>query len=249
MYKIKQFANMVGVSVRMLRHYDKIGLLIPENINQFNGYRYYGVKNLETIQQILFFKELDFSLREIKNIINDVSFNKHEALIMQRNLLSIQKDRLENMVNFIDRLLSTGEIDMSKQIKQVLNQDDFNNQKLEYAKEAQDKWGATNSYKQSQKSMAQYSKEDVTNLNIQQQEIYQKIAVLMPLGIDDKKVQEKIHQARMFINNNWYDCGLKQFSVLGEMYVADQRFKANIDKHAKGLAEFISKAIVVYTTG
>jgi len=238
---------MVGVSVRMLHHYDKIGLLVPENINQFNGYRYYGTKNLETIQQLLFFKELDFSLKEIKDMINDVSFNKLEALTMQRNLLNMQKDRLGKMVAFIDTLLITGETDMSKQIKEVLNQDDFNKQKLKYAKEAKDKWGKTNSYKQSQKRMAKYSKQDIANLNTQQENIYQNIASLMSLGIENKKVQEKIHQARLFISNNWYDCNLQQFAALGEMYIADQRFKDNIDKHGEGLAEFINKAIVIYT--
>ena len=239
---------MVGVSARMLRHYDKIELLVPEYINQFNGYRYYSNKNLETMQQVLFFKELDFSLSEIKDIINDASFNKLEALTMQRNLLNMQKERLGKMVSFIDTLLSTGETDMGKQIKQVLNQDNFNKQKLEYAKEAKDKWGKTNSYKQSQKRMAQYSKEDIANLNTQQERIYQDIAGLMSLGVKDKMVQEKIRQAHSFISGNWYDCSLQQFAALGEMYIADQRFKDNIDKHGAGLTEFINKAIIVYTS-
>ena len=248
MYKIKQFANRVGVSVRMLRHYDKIDLLIPENINQYNGYRYYGSKNLETMQQVLFFKELGFSLGEIKNIIDDKSFDKRQALKMQKNLLDLQKQRLENMVAFIDTLLSsTGEIDMSKKLKQALNNDGFEKQKQEYANEARQRWGKTDSYKQSQMQTNNYSKVQVTQINTKQEEIYKDLAALMPLGIDDKKVQSKVHEARMLINDYWYDCSLQQFAALGEMYVADERFENNIDKHGKGLAVFLNKAIKKYT--
>jgi DNA-binding transcriptional MerR regulator len=251
MYKIKQFANRVGISIRMLRHYDKIGLLVPENINQYNGYRYYGSKNLETMQQILFFKELDFSLKEIKDMINHQSFDKHEALSMQKNLLNLQKQRLENMVEFIDTLLSTshsGEIDMSKKLKQAMSNESFESQKQEYAKEAKQKWGETDSYKQSQRRAANYSKQEIAQINAKQQEIYQDLVQLMPLGVTNEKVQEKVHQARMLINDFWYDCSPQQFAALGQMYIADERFKHNIDKQGQGLAEFLNKAIQIYVS-
>ncbi len=221
MYKIKQFAELTGVSIRMLRHYDKIKLLVPENINQFNGYRYYGEKNLATMQQILFFKELDFSLQEIKNIINAKDFKPLNALTMQRNLLNLKKQRLENMVNFIDKLLNnknTGEFNMSKQLNNAINNDAFNNQKLKYAKEAKDKWGNTDSYKQSQKRMANYSKQDIAHINAKQEKIYHDLALLMPKGVNDKQVQNLVHDARMLINDNWYECSKQQFAALGNMY-------------------------------
>ncbi len=242
---------MTGVSIRMLRHYDKIELLVPENINKFNGYRYYGEKNLASMQQILFFKELDFSLQEIKDIINADDFKPLDALSMQRNLLNLKKQRLENMVKFIDRLLdnkNTGEFNMSKQLKNAMNDDAFNKQKLEYAKEAKDKWGDTDSYKQSQKRMTKYSKQDIALLNQQQAKIYQDLATLMPLGVENPQVQEKVHEARMFISENWYDCSIQQFSALGEMYVADQRFKSNIEQHGVGLADFLNAAIKIYVS-
>lgn len=193
MYKIKQFADLVGVSIRMLRHYDKIGLLAPENVNKFNSYRYYGEENLATVQQVLFFKELDFSLQEIKGIINDASFDPLDALSMQRNLLNLKKQRLENMVEFIDDLITnnrTGEFNMDT-IKQAMNNDNFNKQKLAYGKEVKDKWGDSDSYKQSQTHMAKYSKQDVEKLNQQQAKLYQELAELMPLGIEDNQVQKK----------------------------------------------------------
>jgi len=249
MYKIKQFANMTGVSIRMLRHYDKIELLVPENINQFNGYRYYGEKNLATMQQVLFFKELDFSLQEIKDIISAKNFQPLDALNMQRNLLNLKKQRLENMVKFIDELLqdnNTGEFTMSKKIKKAMNNDAFNKQKLEYGKEAKEKWGETNSYRQSQNRMANYSKHEIAQITAQQVKIYQDLAEQMPQGINCEKVQSLVHDARMLIHNNWYDCGKQQFAALGNMYVTDQRFKAGIDKYGEGLAEFLNQAIEVY---
>ncbi|HFC29840.1 MAG TPA: MerR family transcriptional regulator [Oceanospirillales bacterium] len=247
MYKIKQFANMVGVSVRMLHHYDRIGLLVPETINKHNGYRYYGLKNLQTIQQILFFKELDFSLTEIKDIIEGESYNKIDALTMQRNLLNLQKQRLQNMVEFIDTLLSTGATDMSEQLKKAMSNDDFNSKKIEYAKEAKQKWGHTDSYKQAQHKASKYSKQDIENINRQQDELYQQLAELMHLPVDDEQVQMKIHQARMFISKYWYECSLQRFAGLGQMYGADQRFRDNIDKHGKGLAQYLSDGIAIYT--
>jgi DNA-binding transcriptional MerR regulator len=223
--------------------------LVPENINPFNGYRYYGKKNLAAMQQILFFKELDFSLQEIKGIINAKDFEPEDALRMQRNLLNLKKQRLENMVSFIDKLLynkNTGEFNMSKQLNNAMNNDAFNNQKLEYAQEAKDKWSNTDSYIQSQKRMAKYTKQDIATINAKQEKIYQDLAEFMPLGIDNEKVQNLVHDARMHINDNWYQCSKQQFSALGNMYVCDARFQKNIDKHGKGLAEFLNQAIEVY---
>jgi DNA-binding transcriptional MerR regulator len=251
MYKIKQFSTMVGVSIRMLRHYDKIGLLIPEYINQENGYRYYGDKNLALMQQVLFFKELDFSLKEIKEILNDASFNQKDALSMQKNLLQLKKQRLSAMVNFIDELLNNkqkGAQEMSNKLKQAINTDAFQKQKLAYAQEAKQKWGHTDRYKQSQRKAAQYSKQEIAEINAKQEQIYQDLAGLMPLGTTDKKVQQKVHEARMFINDHWYECSKQQFAGLGQMYINDPRFKTNIDKHGEGFAVFLNQAIGEYVS-
>jgi len=234
----------------MLRHYDKIGLLIPENINRFNGYRYYGENNLPTMQQVLFFKELDFTLQEIKEIINDNEFNRLDALKMQRNLLNLKKQRLKNMVSFIDKSLNsktTGEINMSKQLNKATNNDKFNEQKAEYCKETNDRWGNTNRFKQSHKRMTKYSPEDLKTINEKQNKIYQDLVKLMPMGENNEQVQSLIHKARILINDYWYECSKRQFASLGSMYVLDNRFKTNIDRHADGLAEFINEAIITYT--
>jgi len=137
---------------------------------------------------------------------------------------------------------------MSKKIKQAINNDAFQKQKLAYAQEAKQKWGHTDSYKKSQRKLASYSKKEIAEINCKQEKIYQDLANLMPRGIKDEQVQQKVHEARMLINDHWYDCNKQQFSALGQMYINDPRFKANIDQHGNGLADFLNQAIEVYVS-
>src|SRR5690625_942095 len=112
--KVKEIADSVGISVRTLHHYDDIGLLIPEETTDA-GYRVYSDENLETLQQILFFKELGFRLKKIKEIIDRPSFDRQEALEMQHKMLLRKKSRLDKMIETIEKTIqhSKGEIQMS----------------------------------------------------------------------------------------------------------------------------------------
>ncbi len=114
-YKVKEVADMAGISVRMLHHYDKIGLLKPESINTA-GYRLYSNKNLDRLQQILFFKELNFPLQEIKIILDSPNFNRKEALKTHRQLLLEKKIRLEKIIQSVDKTIDCieGGIKMDK---------------------------------------------------------------------------------------------------------------------------------------
>src|SRR5690625_4451161 len=103
--KVKEVAELVGVSIRTLHHYDQIGLLTPKEITD-SGYRLYSEENLETLQQILFFKELGFALKEIKKIINSPSFNRQEALILQRKMLIEKRNKVDKMLETMIRRLN-----------------------------------------------------------------------------------------------------------------------------------------------
>jgi DNA-binding transcriptional MerR regulator len=136
--KVKEVADLVGISVRTLHHYDEIGLLNPGKITD-SGYRLYSDENLETLQQILFFRELDFPLKKIKELITSPSFNRLEALELQRKMLLEKRNRLDKMIATIDKTSqhTKGEIQMSN--KEKFEGFDFSNNP--YEKEARERWG------------------------------------------------------------------------------------------------------------
>ncbi|MBO0033289.1 MerR family transcriptional regulator, partial [Listeria monocytogenes] len=102
--QIKELAELTGVSVRTLHHYDKIGLLVPQK-DDWNGYRIYSENDVDKLQQILFFKELDFPLKKIKQILDDPFFDKNVALDLQRHLLIEKKQRIETMLATLDQTI------------------------------------------------------------------------------------------------------------------------------------------------
>ncbi len=136
--KVKEVAELVGVSIRTLHHYDQIGLLSPKEITD-SGYRLYSEENLETLQQILFFKELGFTLKEIKKIINSPSFNRQEALILQRKMLIEKRNKVDKMIETIDKTIKhmAGEIQMTNEERFEGINVEFN----QFEEEARLRWG------------------------------------------------------------------------------------------------------------
>ncbi|APQ77253.1 MerR family transcriptional regulator [Clostridium botulinum] len=247
-YKIKEVADMAGISVRMLHHYDKIGLLDPESVSAA-GYRLYSDENLDRLQQILFFKELNFPLQEIKIILDSPNFNKKEALETHRQLLLEKKLRLEKIIQSVDKTINSmeGEFKMDKkEILNVFSMTEIEEHQRKYSEEVKEKYGNTSAYKESNEKTSKYTKEDWSNIMKDWDIIYKKLANLMDKNPDDKEVQEYIHQSREHISKNFYDCTPEIFRGLGEIYVNDERFTANIDKYKTGLSKFLRDAINVY---
>ncbi len=230
---IKKFAELTGVSVRTLHYYDEIGLLKPEYVDEWNSYRYYGRKNLETMQEILFFRELDFDLKTIKEIILSPSYDKKSALSEQKQMLILKKERLERMINLIEK----GEKEM--------NFDVFSNTELEnYKQEAKQKWGNTNAYKEYEERESNDEKATANGLNA----IIAEFAAVMKCGekADSKKSKSLVEKLKNFITETQYTCTNEILMCLGEMYVGDERFKKNIDKFGFGTAQFMHDAIIAY---
>ena len=100
--QIKDFAEFTGVSVRTLHYYDEIGLLTPANVDRHTGYRYYDETSLLRMQEILFYRELDFSLKSIREILSSPDYDKEKALHQQKKLLILKKQRLEKLISAID---------------------------------------------------------------------------------------------------------------------------------------------------
>ena len=109
MRTVKQVSNITGISVRMLHYYDEIGLLKPSAVTEA-GYRLYNHEALEVLQQILFFKELEIPLKEVKDIMESPHFNKMQALEKQKELIIIKRDRLNGLIELINKTLKGAEI-------------------------------------------------------------------------------------------------------------------------------------------
>ena len=134
---IKEFAEFTGVSVRTLHYYDEIGLLTPAFVDRTTGYRFYDEKSILRMQEILFYRELDFSLKSIGEILSSPNYDKHKALNQQKRLLALKKERLERLMSAIDSA-AKGENVMKA----------FDNSEFEkYKAEAKEKWGQTDAYK------------------------------------------------------------------------------------------------------
>ena len=141
MYKVKDIADIVGTSVRTLHHYDDIGLLTPDSVTE-KGYRLYSLENLERLQQILFFKELDFNLNEIKEILDNPNFDKKEALNNHKKLLEEKVRRLKRIINTVDNTINNMEEGIAMNEKIMF--DGFNSDEInKYKEEVKDKYGKT----------------------------------------------------------------------------------------------------------
>ena len=241
---IKEFAKLTGVSVRTLHYYDEIGLLKPSAVDEQNGYRFYDKRSLERMQEILFYRELDFPLKSISEILASPNYDKQKALTEQRRLLTLKKERLERLISALDSAVK-GENTMNMN---VFDNSEFEAEREKYAREAKEKWGSTAAYKESTEKTRGYSKEKWGEINSGMDSLIAEFAECVKNGAQptDDVAQKLVKKWQDFITENYYTCTNEILSGLGEMYTADERFKENIDRHGEGTAEFMSAAIKVY---
>lgn len=239
--KINEVAKLTGVTVRALHHYDKIGLLKPMKVTE-SGYRIYGEKELETLQQILFFRELDFSLNEIKEIMQNPSYDKTEALRKQKELLLQKRERLDGLITLVERTLKGNNTMSFKEFDMT----EIEENTKKYADEVKKRWGNTEAYAQSKKKTEGYTKEQWENVGENMETLLEEFAKKKNLLPDSEEVQELVKKWQDHITENFYTCSKEMLSGLGIMYIADERFTENIDKHGAGTAAFMAKAIEVY---
>ncbi len=236
--KIKEFAEFTGVSVRTLHYYDEIGLLMPADIDRLTGYRYYDENSILRMQEILFYRELDFSLKSIREILSSPNYDKNKVLEEQKHLLILKKERLEKLISSIDDAMK------GENVMKAFDNSEFENYKIEI----KEKWGKTDAYKEHAEKTKHYSKDKWNNLVEEMNDILAKFAVCMKNGkeVTSREVQNLVKMLQNHITQNYYLCTNEILIGLGQMYVADERFKNNIDKHMDGTAEFICGAIKIY---
>ena len=241
--KVKEVADLVGISVRTLHYYDQTGLLTP-GVRTESGYRLYSDKDLETLQQILFFRELDFPLKKIKEIISCPSFDRQEALQLHRKMLLERRKRIDEMIATIDKTMQyvKGEIQMSN--KEKFEGFDFSYNP--YEKEARERWG-NEAVDKSNAKLGNISKTERKAMGEKMNSIYRKLSELKNTSPGSDEAQAAIKEWYDFLNHNTgHHYSLDAFKGLGQMYVEDERFTNNINKFGDGLAKFMCDAMAVY---
>ena len=235
---IKEFAKFAGVSVRILHYYDEIGLLKPAVVDEATGYRYYDENSLLRMQEILFYRELDFSLKSIGEILSSPNYDARKSLEEQKILLTLKKERLERLISSIDDAMK------GANVMSAFDNNDFE----QYKAEAQEKWGKTDAYRQHAERTKHYSKQKWNDLAEGMDYIMAEFSACMRKGESpaSDEAQNLVKKLQNHINEKYYLCTNEILAGLGQMYVADERFKNNIDKHANGTAAFICEAIEVY---
>jgi DNA-binding transcriptional MerR regulator len=246
-YKVKEVAEMAGVSVRTLHHYDRIGLLHPETVTPA-GYRLYTDRNLERLQQILFFKEIGFTLQEIKQIIDSPHFDRKKALQSHREWLLEKKKRLEEMIKTVDRTILSLEGGIRMEGREMFEGFDMTaieQHREKYADEAKRLYGKE-IVEETERRTSRYTKEDWAAVMGKWDDLFNRIAAAMDKGPADLGVQQAVGELRQPITDSFYDCTVEIFRGLGDLYVNDERFTANIDRYKPGLASFLRKAMHLY---
>ncbi len=237
--QIKEFAKLTGVSVRTLHYYDEIGLLKPSFVDAQNGYRFYDENSLLRMQEILFYRELDFPLKSILEILSSPDYDKKKALAEQRKLLELKKERIERIIIALDGA-AKGKVTMA-----AFDNSDYETARKQYEVEAKERWGETDAYKEHAEKTAKYTKDKWQDVNDGLMVIFAKFAECIENGhtADSDDAQALVKELQNYITENYYTCTKEILAGLGQMYVADERFKTNIDKNGNGTAEFVSKAI------
>ena len=242
MMKISNVAKLTGVTVRTLHYYDEIGLLKPSALTQA-GYRVYSDTDLEVLQQILFFRELDFPLEDIRKIMQNPAYEKESALRKQKELLLQKRSRLDSLIALVDRSLR-GEQDMSFR---QFDTTEIEAAKRQYAEEAKRRWGDTAAYAEYEKKAAHDSDAQQDMLDGEGARLLSAFGKHRSLAPDSAEAQALVKQWQAYITSNYYTCTKEILSCLGQMYVGDARFTQHIDGYGEGTAAFMSAAIEAYT--
>lgn len=236
-------ARLAGLTVRTMHHYDEIGL-VPPGERSRAGYRLYGPSEIERLQEVLFYRELGFSLEKIKEMLSRPGYERGSALLRQREMLGVRLDRLMGLIGAIDVAIEARRTGMALSKKDMLEGfEGFD--PTEYEQEAAERWGETDGYAESIRRTKSYTKTDWATLKAEADEISQSFLVLMVREVppDSVEAMEVAERHRAHISSWFYECSVEVHAGLGRMYVGDSRFTTNIDKAGEGLAAYMSEAI------
>lgn len=237
---VSQAARRAGVSVRTLRWYDEIGLLKPSETTQA-GYRFYDDEAMASLQQILFYRELDVPLEQIGRILNAPDNDRTEALQKHRTLLMMKRRRLDDMLRLVDETI--GGIAMYDE-RPKPTQADWEAVKAQYAQEAADRWGNTEAFLESREKHAGYTPGQEARIMAEMEEIFTAFGRCGdPAG---PQAQALVKRWQAHITQYHYNCTDGILACLGQMYAGDPRFAENLERYGPGTAQKMSEAIAAY---
>lgn len=239
MMTVNEVSKLAGVSIRTLQYYDSIGLLKPATYTEA-GYRMYDDAAMERLQQILLFRELEFPLKEIKEIVTKPDFDKKKALEQQIELLTMKKEHLENLIEFARSLQNGG--------NNIMDFTAFDTSRLEeYTRKAKQQWGDSKVFSEYEQKSSSRSKDDEKELWADFMKLFEKCGEIKDSDPKSAKARAMVKEIQSYITENFYECTNEILAGLGKMYAAGGEFTVNIDNAGgKGTASFVSRAIKEY---
>lgn len=244
-YTVGRLAELAGVTVRTLHHYDEIGLVRPAG-RTAAGYRLYQAADVERLQQVLLYRRLGFGLDEIAALVDDPAVDAVAHLRRQRELLRERGTAIEAIIAAIDSQLEARAMGMTLSPQEQLEL--FGTDKVggEWADEAEQRWGETEAFQQSQRRTASYTKADWARLKAEADEGLRAFVDALRAGqpATSPAAMELAERHRAFISRWFYDCGYPAHRGLARMYLSDERFSQLYENAATGLAQYVHDAVL-----
>jgi MerR family transcriptional regulator, thiopeptide resistance regulator len=243
-YTVGRVAEIAGVTVRTLHHYDEIGLLAPSDRSSA-GYRRYDEADLERLQQILLYRELGFTLEEITAILDDPEVEARAHLRRQHQLLRDRIARLQEMVTAVEYMLEARKVGINLTPEEKFEVfGDFDPDA--YTDEVEERWGGTDAYTESTRRTSRYTKDDWERIKQESADLMARWIVAFDGGVpaESQEAMDLAEEHRQQITKFFYECSFEIHVGLAEMYLADERFTKFYEDQRTGLARYTHDAIM-----
>ncbi len=231
-----EVSRLTGISIRTLQYYDRIGLLQPAERTEA-GYRLYDDTSLETLQQILLFRELQFPLKDIRTIMTSPYYNREKALDQQIRLLELRKEHLEQLIHYANDIKEKGVDHMSFTA--------FDSQTLrEYEKQAKAEWGNTEAFREYEERTKSWTRRDYSAFAEELMRLFAEFGQMKNLPPDRPEPQAQVRKLQKYISDHMYNCTDEILLSLAGAYESGGDFTKNIDAAGgEGTAAFTAEAI------
>lgn len=242
-WSVGEVARLARTSIRALHHYDAIGLLVPAGRSDA-GYRRYSEADLRRLQRILAYRQLGFQLDDIRTLLDDPDVDARQHLEHQAKLLTDRIRQLEEMRAMTNKMMEARRMGISlnhEEILEVFGSSDL----TDHAAEAEERWGTTDAYQESQRRSRNYGKNEWLLIKQQMDEVNRRFADLLQAGQPPTgpEAMDAAQAHRDHISRWFYPVSPQLHVGLAEMYISDPRFTKTYEDVAPGLARFVAAAI------